>query len=352
MLEGLDTFIAFGAVILGASLFVMILVQTVSNVLNLRGRFLQQGLTTLLDTMSPELKSYSEKLARNILKHDLIADGIITKRLAPAIRQTEFLKLLSDEELRNTLLGHVPAAQRAQIVAIIAAKKQRITDWFDTSMDRVSHRFAGWMRIVTVICSFALALGIQLDAFELLRMVSQNAELRARLVSAAGALTEKANDVVDVEGARKSVFVQAVRDVKDEFGELALPDPPAFDTKADAEKWLKERLPEPSQQHRGLDAFESHLRTRVLSSFQSLGKNAALISAELEKSELRLLPDPYIFHLGFDRKLLGILASAGLISLGAPFWFNLLKSAAGLRPIIARNVEKESEAQRAPREKA
>jgi hypothetical protein len=31
----------------------------------------------------------------------------------------------------------------------------------------------------------------------------------------------------------------------------------------------------------------------------------------------------------------GVLATAALLSLGAPFWFNLLKSLTNLRPLVA-----------------
>jgi hypothetical protein len=33
--------------------------------------------------------------------------------------------------------------------------------------------------------------------------------------------------------------------------------------------------------------------------------------------------------------LIGVLATAGLLSLGAPFWFNALKTLTNLRPAIA-----------------
>jgi hypothetical protein len=42
----------------------------------------------------------------------------------------------------------------------------------------------------------------------------------------------------------------------------------------------------------------------------------------------------------FMAHLLGILATAGLLSLGAPFWFNLLKNLMSLRPAMAGLIEK------------
>jgi hypothetical protein len=38
--------------------------------------------------------------------------------------------------------------------------------------------------------------------------------------------------------------------------------------------------------------------------------------------------------------LFGILATAGLLALGAPFWFNLLKNLTSLRPALATLIEK------------
>jgi hypothetical protein len=42
----------------------------------------------------------------------------------------------------------------------------------------------------------------------------------------------------------------------------------------------------------------------------------------------------YLVHL------IGVLMTAGLLTLGAPFWFNLLKNLTSLRPALAASVEK------------
>jgi len=42
----------------------------------------------------------------------------------------------------------------------------------------------------------------------------------------------------------------------------------------------------------------------------------------------------------FIAHLVGILATAGLLALGAPFWFNLLKNLTSLRPAVANLIEK------------
>jgi hypothetical protein len=47
---------------------------------------------------------------------------------------------------------------------------------------------------------------------------------------------------------------------------------------------------------------------------------------------------PQLAH--YLRHLLGVLITAGLLALGAPFWFNLLKNLMNLRPAVANLVEK------------
>jgi hypothetical protein len=49
------------------------------------------------------------------------------------------------------------------------------------------------------------------------------------------------------------------------------------------------------------------------------------------------LPRPIAVYLAH---LVGILATAGLLALGAPFWFNLLKNLTSLRPALATLIEK------------
>jgi hypothetical protein len=40
-----------------------------------------------------------------------------------------------------------------------------------------------------------------------------------------------------------------------------------------------------------------------------------------------------------NRQFWGILVTVGLLSLGAPFWYNALKTVATLRPILATRQE-------------
>ena len=74
--------------------------------------------------------------------------------------------------------------------------------------------------------------------------------------------------------------------------------------------------------------------------------DASAIKDQLAASGLRLVPQPYRPY-GDIWLLLGVLTSAALLSLGAPFWFNALKTASTLRPAIAAAVQTRDDADRA-----
>jgi hypothetical protein len=66
-----------------------------------------------------------------------------------------------------------------------------------------------------------------------------------------------------------------------------------------------------------------------------------------DKLKFQLMPDPYpqpfynYWTPGWSH-FWGVVVSAALLSLGAPFWFNLLKSLSSLRPVLAGKEQNES----------
>ena len=62
-----------------------------------------------------------------------------------------------------------------------------------------------------------------------------------------------------------------------------------------------------------------------------------------------LIPDPYptpwynYWTPGWSH-FFGVLTSAVLLSLGAPFWFNMLKTLSNLRPVLANRDQQERKA--------
>ena len=260
MLSYLDTAIGFAVVMLGVSLLITILTQMVSALVNHRGGNLLWGITTLFANIDParypNLTAQSDSIARLVLTHRLVSDswfsnnrvamGIASKfpvlgklfarfQIASAIRPvelTDILRHLSANTLAGqpvaaeirTLLGSAASAtasQRASRAASAVAGAPaagtpgtaavpviqsavdavrdtagRLEDWFNSMMDRVSQKFAMYMRLWTVVFACAIAFGTGLNAPQLLIDLYTNGAVREQLVSTAAPLAETAQSLL------------------------------------------------------------------------------------------------------------------------------------------------------------
>ena len=394
-LEHLDTIIAFVAVITGVSLLITTLTQSVSAVLGLRGTNLFWGIQTLLVNADPALEKHAAVIARQILHHPLISDSTLSGRkhgifgrwkFASAIRKDELLEIVRilgrpDDAgtqgteawriaLRNSMDRLLPAEGEKLMVVLPEIKKlfpddpakvelvmaqliptaERLTteldNWFHSVMDRVSQRFSMHTRCWTVIFSVIVAFLLQLDAFKLFATLSTDADLRARLTESADALTQKADQILaSSPGSGPGLYISAMKQLISANPETfkGLPEPSGFSTEEGGQQWLATQLgtTHPADLAKWNQAYQTQVSQLTLqAAVQNLNSTV--------KSQLayQLLPDPYPSPIYRDwvfakRTLWGILASAALLSLGAPFWFNLLKTMSNLRPTLANKVTQE-----------
>ncbi len=394
-LEHLDTLISFVAILTGVSLIVTTLTQAISALVGLRGRNLLWGVQTLLVNVDPTLEAHAATIAEKILHHPLISDSTLSDRthdifgrwkLASAIRKDELLEIVRilakpaetetaavepwQTALRESLDRLIPEEGGKLVAALPEIKKifpddparveavmaqliptaEKLTadldDWFHSVMDRVSQRFAVHTRIWTILFSLAVAFVLQLDAFDLFRGLSTNAELRSRVLASADALTHKADEILATSNTTGSAaYVLAMKQLIEAHpAELkTLPEPAGFSTLETAHQWLIAQLRtiQVNDTEKWLTAYDAQVPQASL-------RSAATHLDETIKDQLsfQLLPNPYPdpFYRNWipgNRAFWGMLASAALLSLGAPFWFNLLKTMSNLRPIVANKESKE-----------
>ncbi len=355
LLGHLDTLISFAAVMLGVSLLITILVQASSALLRLRGSNLRWGLLTLIQISEPKIVDRADDLVDAILHDPLVSDSAITiirqwtwlekipllgryaRRctLASSIRLDELLGSLKrlasggtaprKEEAESNGAETAAAAGKllakfeedggkaiADLAAVLAAldpaDAQKAEDLinrlgdeakrlggsvqanFESLMDRVAQRFSLHVRAWTVGLSLLVAFAVHLDAIELIHRLSIDAEFRASVGLLADTLTRQADELSR----------EAPGDARTQLGQL----------KVEAEG----------------------------------------IQKSLGDAGIQLLPKPfhdwdYNQDNGLpNRHFWGVLASAGLLSLGAPFWFNTLGSLSSLRPILAEKRDEKEEA--------
>jgi hypothetical protein len=283
MLQWFDTFVGMVVVLLGLSLIVMIVTQVVSTILNLRGRNLKNGIKILVENADMNLKEYAETISQKALSHPLISDTWSIRKewnLATTVRPDELKNIL------DILAESGTQPWREVLQQKLTDIQTSIDKWFDGSMDRASQYFAMNIRFITVLFSIVIAFSLHLDAYSLFSQISDNPEIRAKLMVSSDALLKQA-----------------------EVG-LGTTSPV---TKADIDK-LKEQV-----------------------------NSIKDIKNDILNAKLQLIPQPYPGFLvyKFNRHFWGVLAMAGLLSLGAPFWFNILKRMSNLRPVLAGKDEEE-----------
>ncbi len=257
--------------------------------------------------------------------------------------------------------------QRVPAAAEVVLKGDSIKSWFNSAMDRASQQFALWMRVFTVACSILVAFSLHLDTFRFLNQVSTDPELRASLVNASQAMQSQAAAILQepkpsseksAETARgiSSIYIEALKKTAKENQEKV----PAlktvlneaagqhFGSRDQAAAWLRAKLSGGTNAPDIVDKFQVNVDNILSSASRTdqLLDHAASIRSSIDSSGFKLLEEPYsswdYFHpWPRNRHFWGILFSAGLLSLGAPFWFNALKSLSSLRPVVASREEKE-----------
>lgn len=263
----------------------------------------------------------------------------------------------------------------------------KVDAWFDTVMDRSSDRFKGWSRAITAGVSLVLAFSLHIDSLALVHQLSADGELRAELVRSAEDVLEEAGEVLPqtASGPQAQIGTRAIRAmgvypgedgvealVKEVCAAQAGGGPtgggassaavatcaPGLTTPEAGRDWLLPRVPA-ERRDEVRQAYDLHARAQTKAALEELGFAFSGLERRLAETRLHIIPAgycasppperldrllyrlrcPFVFQ-GW-RQILGVLISAMLLSLGAPFWFNVLRRLVDLRPVVARRAEGE-----------
>jgi hypothetical protein len=200
------------------------------------------------------------------------------------------------------------------------------------------------MRIWTIVFAVLFAFGAQLNTFEILKQLWTSPALVSSLVSDKDAILKEASIVLSAQGstARSSgpsvapqILVDAMKKLIEEqktatAGLAAVPT--RFNNLDDAVNWLRNGLKiEERQKEILVAAYEKLVLTELKGHAERIKQDLAKAGFEI-KFVTTWAKFKEMFH---RRNILGILITAGLLSLGAPFWFNMLRSLSNLRPLLA-----------------
>ena len=244
-----------------------------------------------------------------------------------------------------------------QAAGTVYGQAQAWTTQFNSVQDRVDQWFTMHARQITVIMAFVVAFALQLNAFDLFSRLANDADLRNQLVNLSPNVQKRVDDALNVKFPG-TVYLAALQQLKKDGKITADPNTADATTNATARKWLTDHSADPQVLADYDTAVQEKSSERTEAAKDEFNEMVGLYN----QTSLRLIPQrypltfdgsfPFVHHvrkfLGFTGWLPGIqffgmLGAAMLLTLGAPFWFNLLKGLASLRSAVSENIDKENE---------
>jgi hypothetical protein len=317
MLKSIDVLIGLTVIMLALSMAVTVMTQFLTTVINSRGQYLKRGLIDLLSQIDPGLdKKVAGAVAKAVLKNPLV--NATWGRLGSVVHREEFTKLLLHLATRNGD-GQLDAGARDALKA--ALKNNGIED------------------------PDAVLKNIRTAA---LQLESLNPELPASVRQSLAVLQEAKTDLVaKVNGwfdqtmdrvaqrftaqTRTIVFVAAVLVA----GTLQV-DTILLVNRLSADDKLR-------------DAFVARAKTMQPSA--GTGSAAAAEDEKIDREYLAFLADHGLITVPRnveewkrhwnDVSPFGVVTTALLLSLGAPFWYNALRRLLQLRSALAEKEEQQ-----------
>ena len=280
------------------------------------------------------------------------------------------LKADTEAKLANAAAYAEDAATRwvAQGEAEIQKVYQKFEHWFATGQERSQEWFTTHSRIITAIFGVVAAFALQLDTIEIYKLVSSNREVRASLVAQVKPVLDQGEKILK---ASPTVLEQTLHSL----GETAsatnaaskhsavLTNLPvaATDTPEKVKAKIRAALTNatPAEVDQALEDFDQATVKEVQARMKISSEEWTDLKKSLDQSGFELFPSDgwrWSHEKGtpfevFIRHFLGMVFSALLLSLGAPFWFNALKTMASLRSSVAKNISEENKGEQSKGER-
>ena len=345
MLELLNVAIGFATVMLAVSLIIMSLTQAVSSLLALRGTQLRKGLEQLIEQTAPSLKDHAKQLSEAIVKHPLISDSATVLggrwKWAAAIKKEELLPVLdaAAAELKLPLLSEG------------SPEREALEKWFDSFMSRVSQWFVMNTRWVTIGFALLLAFTLHLDSVAVLKQLTEDSETRAKLEAMSASLLEQSpTSVATVETHYTETLKELVRGNGARFNDgVTEASVSTIGKRSDAVAWIGTNA-KPTERDGLIKTYNAAVDKKLTESLDKSIDRAKTLQGSLASAGIALPPPNHTYKDWFsgDRThLAGMLVSVLFLSLGAPFWFNLLKNLTSLKSAVTTKPDTAEPATRA-----
>lgn len=325
ILEVLGIIIAFTTTMLLFSLFITTLVQVFNFRDIVKFIFMKKGMTKLAEHISA--KSTSDLTFKNEIFEKIsavIGKGIAYNRKA----YTSFEEIYSAYKAAN------PQS---------SIDEEEIRRWFELVEDETRAMFKRFADVISFIAAVILVIVMQLDSFELLSKLSNNKEYRQSLMiqgeGIAGGEFEKIKTFNSVILSFNETFVETYASdyiiVEQLSGEG---NKNAQDAIEEFQSILNSSNIDPDERTSLKQAYNDAIVDAYTAWQDNSRKILGAQYAALIEFDFKPFPNEWTIF-DYIKRFFGLLLSAILISLGAPFWFNTLKKVVGFKNAIAMQFD-------------
>lgn len=211
--------------------------------------------------------------------------------------------------------------------------------WFETFETQLSSWYRQKTQFVVAGLALVVALAMNVDTFALVGKLSASPELRAGVAalarSTASSSPDKAllpDDLAEARGALE----QAVAEMREAARSLRACDAASACDRARHEADLQRAVDREAAARQALAESRAAFDARAAALAKQLGEAGLALGWQAGELD-RVLSGSWAAAF---TKLFGLLISACALALGAPFWFNVLRSVASVRSVGANMLER------------
>jgi len=213
----------------------------------------------------------------------------------------------------------------------IAAFREKVENWFNTTMEQLSLWYKRKSRIIIFILAVPLCIGLNIDTIMVTKYLYQNKTAQEKFVEAAIKKIETGN-TQKPKGEKKS------DQIKQTDTDAALPDNNNEISKDKKVVTAKDNPPPHSNDNAtSSKKVENPIHTvkKLQADLVDLGFPVGWNLDVPQKDDIRGMPDGW----GWLLKIIGLFISTLAISMGATFWFDILKKLIGFRKSIKKSED-------------
>jgi len=201
--------------------------------------------------------------------------------------------------------------------------KESLEKWFDETMERATGWYKRHTQFILFFVGLAIAILFNVNTIEIARKLEKDPKLREQLIQQADAFAKAHPDLDKMVWMQKDEILKAQKESQ------------VFDTVRNKQSVIKSV---PSKLD-SLMAYQDSLFRRADSLFKSdIKKSNDILGLGWQRTE------GYSFNLQYVLKsMLGWLLTALALSLGAPFWFDLLNKLMKLRNAVVKTTSEEQQ---------